>query len=256
MKLLPCLPWKRLAAMLALCALAPQWAPAAPPALDRAFLKDCAFVCIDVQEPGARVHLTDAQLLKEWQRMGIKADDVNAANDYANDVAYPNCRRVADACRAAGLPMIFVHWGCLYQDGMDLDPEIRRSFLAEHGQNYAKWGHHVNDPASQPASFLALRAGEYVLPKSGQDAFTSSNLRNILINLGVKNIVFIGGHTGACLGRTAASAKRLGFRMLCVEDATFDARESTRRRFITETGYDYVVTTEEFARLVQGAGAK
>jgi len=222
---------------------------------DLSFLQKCAFVCVDIQ-PGTRTHVTDEQLLKSWKRMGITADDVNAATDYAFDVAYPNARRVADACRSLGLPMIFIHWGCLFKDGMDLDPKIRQSFLSDYGPDFDKWGHRLGDPSSCPAGFLGVREGEYVIPKTGQDAFTSSNLKFVLTNLGVTNLVFIGGHTGACLGKTAQSAKRLGFRTLCIEDATFDARESTRVQRICQTGFDYVLAMEEFLTLVQRASRK
>lgn len=218
-----------------------------------AFLKDCAFVSVDIQEAGERSHMTPEQLPKEWVRMGIKADDVNKAIDYAFDTAFPNSRRVVEACRAAGLPMIFIHWGCLFPDGMDLDPAIRQSFLAEHGTNYEKWGHHLCDASAQPAKFLGIRPGEYVIPKTAQDGFTSSNLDFVLKNLGVKRLIMIGGHTGACLGRTAASAKQRGYELLCVEDATFDARDSTRRRYIDETGYNYVVTTDQLLAWLQAA---
>lgn len=216
------------------------------PLPDDSFLKHCVFVCIDIQEPGPRVHMTEASMPKEWLRMGITAADANAAIDYCYDVAFPNARRVVAACRQFGLPMVFVHWGCLFADGMDLDPAIRNAFIAEHGTDYTKWHHHEGDPGTEPARFLGVRAGEYVIPKSGQDAFDSSNIRNVLANLGAKNLIMIGGHSGACLGKTAASAKRNGYRLLCIEDATFDARQSTRLRWIDETGYDYVLKTDEF----------
>lgn len=226
---------------------------AGSPAWDPAFLQHCAFVSVDVQEPGPRAHITEEQVPKLWKRMGFTAADVNAATDYAYDVAFPNSRRVADACRSLGLPMIFIHWGCLFKDGMDLGPEVRQEFLGQFGTNYEKWGNHLGDPLARPAAFLGVRDGDYVIPKADQDAFASSNLKNVLTNLGVKNIVFIGGHTGACLGRTAKSAKRLGFHTLCVEDATFDARQSSRVKWIEETGYDCVCTTEELLRRIAEA---
>ncbi len=229
---------------------------AGAPLPDDSFLENCAFISVDVQEPGPRTHITEAQLPAEWKRFGFTAADVNAAVDYAFDVAMPNSRRVADACRSAGLPMIFVHWGCLFRDGMDLDPAIRNSFIEQHGMNFDRWGHRLGDPGSQPAKSLGVREGEYVLPKTAQDGFTSSNLGFMLTNLRVKNLVFIGGHTGACLGKTAASAKRLGYRILVVHDATFDARESGRLRCIEETGYHYSMSTDEFCALVQGALAR
>jgi len=240
-------------ALLPFCALP---GPARGGLPDAAFLENCAFVSVDVQEAGPRHHITDAEMSKEWRGFGFTAADVNAAVDYAYDVAYPNARKVADACRSAGLPMIFIHWGCLFPDAMDLDPAIRHVFLEQFGTDYGKWGHRIGDPAARPAAILGVRAGEYVLPKTAQDAFASSNLGFLLTNLGVKNIVFIGGHTGACLGKTAASAKRLGYRILCVQDATFDARQSARLHCIEETGYDFVVSTEEFERFLREAGVK
>jgi nicotinamidase-related amidase len=227
-------------------------AATASPAWEREFFQNCAFVCVDIQ-PGQRSHMSEADVPKLWRKAGFTAADVNAASDYAFDVAYPNARKVVDACRSLRLPMIFVHWGCRFRDGMDLDPEVRKELLGQHGTNYSVWGHCVQDANARPADELGVRSGEYVLPKSGQDAFRSSNIGFLLTNLNVRNIVFIGGHTEACLGRTAQSAKQRGFRMLCVEDATFNARESTRQKGIEQAKYDHVVTTEQFLKLAKEA---
>lgn len=242
---------------LAAPAAAPSSLPAAARALpDPALLRNAAFVSVDVQEAPPRSYVTDETVPKLWKSMGITAPDVNAATDYTYDVAFPNAVRVADACRAAGLPMIFIHWGSLFHDGMDLDPAVRAEFIGQHGLDYRKWGHSLGDPYARPASFFKIRPGEYVIPKAAQDAFTSSNLLNVLRNLGVKTILFVGGHTGACLGRTADSARKNGFRMICVEDATFDARQSTRRAFIDQTGYDAVLTTAELEQWLKSAPAR
>lgn len=218
------------------------WAPV--------FFQNCAFVCVDIQ-PAKRGHMDEKSVPKLWRTMGITADDVNAANDFAIDVAYPNARKVVDACRTLHLPMIFIHWGCLYRDGMDLDPTVRQEFLNQHGTNYEAWGHCLGDPNARPAEELGVRPGDYVLPKSGQDAFNSSNIKFLLANLGAHNLVFIGGHTEACLGRTATSAKAHGFKTLCIADATFNARESTRLKGIEQSRYDHVLTTAEFVKLAK-----
>jgi nicotinamidase-related amidase len=224
-------------------------------ACDAAFLEHCAFVCVDIQ-PAARRHVGEAEVPKLWHTFGFTAADVNAATDYAFDVAYPNARRVADACRSVRLPMIFLHWGCLFRDGMDLDPAVRKELQSQHGTNYDAWGHCLLDSNCRPAAELGVRPGEYVLPKTAQDAFTSSNLGFLLTNLNVRQIVFIGGHTEACLGKTASTARQRGFRTLCVEDATFNARESSRAKGIEQAQYDYVLTTAQFLELVkEAAGA-
>jgi nicotinamidase-related amidase len=139
---------------------------------------------------------------------------------------------------------------------MDLDPVVRKELQGQHGTNYDAWGHCLLDSNCRPATELGVRPGEYVLPKTAQDAFASSNLGFLLTNLNVRRIVFIGGHTEACLGKTAGSARQRGFQTLCVEDATFNARESTRAKGIEQAQYDYVLTTAQFLELAkEAAGA-
>ena len=124
--------------------------------------------------------------------------------------------------------MIFIHWGYLFEDAMDLDPDIRKTFVRDLGTDYAKWSGHIAQPGSRPAKAFGIRPGDYVLAKAAQDAFRSCNIAFVLRNLEIKNIVFVGGHTEACLGKTAKSAKAQGYATLCISDATSNARESTR----------------------------
>jgi hypothetical protein len=44
--------------------------------------------------------------------------------------------------------------------------------------------------------------------------------------------------------------------MICVDDATFDARESTRRTYIDQTDYDAVLTTAELEQWLRSAPAR
>lgn len=218
-------------------------------ALDASFFENCAFVSVDFQESPPSAPLTEDQIPVPWKKAGFTAEDINAANTFAREIALPNAVKVAGACRNLGLPMIFIHWGYCFKDGMDLDPEIRATMLNEHGTNYDNWSGYIGREDSQVAKAFGVREGDYVIAKAAQDAFSSSNIEFVLRNLGVKHLVFVGGHTGACLGKTARAAKNLGYTTLCVEDATNNARESTRQQDILETGYDYVLTTEEFLSL-------
>ncbi len=224
---------------------------AAQAGLDASFFEHCAFVSIDLQEGTRPKPLTYDQIPALWREMGFTAEDVNAANDFAWDVALPNAVKVADACRGLGLPMVFIHWGYRFKNGMDLDPDIRQSMLKEHGTDYDKWSGFIGQPGSQPAKVFGICDSDYVIAKTGQDAFSSSSIDFVLRNLGVTNLVFVGGHTGACLGKSAKSAKEHGYATLCIRDATNNARESTREKEIRDTGYDYVITTAEFLELAQ-----
>ena len=200
---------------------------------------------VDLQE-SARGYLSEQSLPAAWRQLGFTVADCNAAIDYLHDTALANARRVADACRALNLPMIFVRWGYQFRDAMDLAPDVYQMFMRDIGPDKAKWPHHISEPGSCIAEALGVRPGEYVLAKADQDAFGSCNIHFVLKNLSARSIVFVGGHTQGCLHRTALSAHRLGYRTLCVADATFNARESTRVRGIEEGQFDYVMPTDQF----------
>lgn len=215
------------------------------------FFQRCAFISVDIQDgKRGRPLGSDDELPEPWRKMGFTAEDVNAAGAHGHDVALPNAVRVAEACRRLDLPMIFVHWGCQFEDGMDLDPTVRGLHKPE---NLARGpiGSHISNPGSRPYRGFNVQKGEYVIAKTAQDTFASSQVQFVLHNLGVENLILIGGHTGACLGKTSASARRLGFKRLCIHDATSSARESTRLAEIVRTEYEYVLSTEAFERQVE-----
>jgi len=215
------------------------------------FFNACALVCVDIQEGARGLALSYQELPGIWREMGFSADDVNTANTFAWDVAFPNAVKVTEASRRLGLKMLFIHWGYLFEDAMDLDPDIYQSFRKDFGDDARKWPGHISRPDSRPAKALNIQPGEYVIAKAAQDAFASCNIAFVLRNLGVKNLVMIGGHTEACLCKTAKSAKRLGWRTLCIHDATSNARESTRRKGIDEAGFDYVISTAEYLACIE-----
>lgn len=224
------------------------------PPLDASFFENCAFISVDLQ-PLQRNYMTLETMPKAWREAGWKPEDFNKATDFKFDVAFPNARKVADACRSIDLPMIFVHWGYRFRNGMDLAPGIREFNIKTHGPDYTKWANHISDPGARPAEFLAVREGEYIIAKTDHDAFTSSSIDFVLKNLGIKNIVFIGGHTDACLGKTSISAKERGYQTLCVEDATFAGMMSLWRQGLNDSRYDYIIKTSEFIKLVESIHA-
>jgi len=216
---------------------------------DASFFENCAFISVDFQ-PGSKYHMTQESMPSDWRERGFSVEDINNALDFLYDVAIPNAYRVADGCRQMNMPMIFVHWGYQFKDAMDADPSVRKGFLRNRGEDYDKWPHRLGSPGARPNTGFKVRPGEYVIAKTAQDAFPSSNIHYVLQNLGIENIVFIGGHTGACLGKTSKSAKKYGYRTLCIRDATFDARESTHIPNMMECHYDYIMTTADFLKWV------
>jgi nicotinamidase-related amidase len=225
-------------------------------AIPDSFFEKCAFVSIDIQEEERKKpHTDDSTLFADWAKRGFTYQDVNAAQDYLYDVARPNAEKAAAACRKFGLPMILVHWGYAFEDGMDLEPKTRQGFVQMWGNDYSKWMGHSRAKA-KPASLFNIQKSDYVIAKTAQDAFPSSCFPYVLQNLGITNIIFVGGHTGGCLGGTARSAKNAGYTMLCVEDATFDARESRRLPNLRASNFDYVVSAEQLLARMQKLSPK
>jgi nicotinamidase-related amidase len=224
-------------------------APGEDPRPDADFFANAAFVSIDFQPPMWR----DEPLPRGFAELGITQADVDEARRRLVEVALPNARRVADASRRLGLPMIFVHWGYQFPDAVDLDPAVYNSFLENYGPDTSTWPHHISHEDSRPADELGVRPGEYVIAKTAQDAFVSSNIGFVLANLGVENIVFVGGDAGACLGNSARSAIAAGYRVLCVEDATFDASEKRRLEMLPLIGCHYSMTTDELEAAAEEA---
>ncbi len=218
--------------------------------LDNLFTNS-VLISVDIQESTRPVPMVEEQLPPDWRAMGFTAADVNAGSAFSWEVCLPNAVRVVEACRELGVPRIFLHWGYQFEDGMDLDPVVRATMIRNHGADASNWSGYIGQQGSQPAACLGIRPGEYVLAKTAQDAFISSNIGFVLANLGARTLVFIGGHTEACLGKTATSAKRHGFRTICIEDATSNARESTRLKGIAESQFDAIVTTDEFVASVR-----
>ena len=207
-------------------------------------LQDAVFVSVDLQEiPHVKVREED--VAESHRAQGVDAADVNAANDVLFETAFPNAGKLAPKFRELGIPVVLIHWGYRFKDAMDLDPVVRQLFLESYGTNWERWPHHIDHPTSRPAKILDPQPSDYVIPKTAQDAFTSSNIDFVLKNLGAKNLFLIGGHTNGCLQQTGQSAVEHGYFTICVEDATWDFAESRRLRGIKRVDFDIVCTTAD-----------
>lgn len=81
----------------------------------------------------------------------------------------------------------------------------------------------VFDPASGHVRLiegLTPMAGEFVLHKTAHNAFTTTNLQQLLTEAGVGEVVVCGIRTEQCCETTARLASDLGYRVLFVTEAT------------------------------------
>lgn len=128
-----------------------------------------------------------------------------------------NVERLIQAWRGAGLPVIFI----LHTDS---DP-----------------GFETTSPFLKVMDFLKPAADEPVILKNTRNAFTSTNLQEMLREKGVERLVVTGISTEQCCETTTRVAADLGF------DVDF-VSEATRTFPITDKATGEVLSTDEIVR--------
>ena len=148
----------------------------------------------------------------------------------------PRMRQLQEACRAAGIEVIYTTIESLTKDGRDRSLDYKIT-----GFNVPKgsWDGKVVDE-------IAPGEDEIVLPKSSSSVFVSTNIDYILRNLGVQQLVISGVLTDQCVESAIRDACDLGYLVTQVTDAcaTFtEARQAASLGAIR--GYCRQVTTEQ-----------
>lgn len=179
-------------------------------------LSDTVFVCVDIQQR-PRVYWTPQRFASAFQDSSeFEIPELNAAVDHFFDVLLPNAVKVAEWARDNALPRIFVHWSTLQ----------------------------ANDEP-RPNDAFKIGAGDFVIPKTEMNAFTSSDIAAILERTGRRTLLLVGGHTRGCLGETAKSALACGFRCIAVRDATYDVSIRRWPIGLAEVPYHAVIDTRD-----------
>lgn len=128
-----------------------------------------------------------------------------------------NLTRLIDAYRAAGLPVIFF---------LHTDPDP---------------GFETTSPHLKLMDWVVPASGEPVLLKNTRNAFTSTNLGELLAEKGVRRVVITGISTEQCCETTTRVAADLGY------DVDF-VTEATRTFPIAHPETGDVLTTDEIIR--------
>jgi nicotinamidase-related amidase len=163
------------------------------------------------------------------------------------DVVIPNTARLIAECRARGVEVIFARIACLKQDGRDRSLSQKKP-----GFNYLLL------PKDRPDSLivdeLAPRGDEIVVTKTTDSALTGTNLRLILSNMGIRNVVVAGIFTDQCISSSVRSLADESFNVLVVEDCCAAATEDLHRREleIINMIYCHVVQREDVAGFFPG----
>ena len=152
----------------------------------------------------------------------------------------PNTRRLIDACRARGVEVIFARIACQKQDGRDRSLSQKKP-----GFNYLLLP--KDTPGGQIVPELTPEPDDIVMLKTTDSALTGTNLRLILRNMEIRDVVVAGIFTDQCVSSTVRSLADESFGVVVVDDccaaATMELHDAELR--IINMIYCHVVQLEE-----------
>ena len=160
-----------------------------------------------------------------------------------HDVVIPNTGRLIADCRERGVEVIFARIACLKQDGRDRSLSQKKP-----GFNYLLMPKDRAD--SQIVPLLAPGADEITITKTTDSALTGTNLRLILRNMGIENVICAGIFTDQCVSSTVRSLADESFGVVVVEDCCAAATMELHRHELAVINmiYCHVAQLDEVVR--------
>lgn len=168
----------------------------------------------------------DIRLLKEETALLVidiqntyleKPDDAAEARRWTpffermNGTVIPNTAKLLSYARTRGIETIFARIACQTEDGRDRSLSQKKP-----GFNYLLLPRDRHD--SQIVSELEPQGDEITVIKTTDSALTGTNLRLILHNIGIKNIIVTGIFTDQCISSTVRSLADESFNVIVIED--------------------------------------
>lgn len=176
---------------------------------------------------------TSSDDLSEWNRW-------KPFRERLENVVLPNTQKLLGRFRSMERDVVFARIACLTPDGRD-----RSLSQARPGFNNLLLP--LNSADSQILPQVAPLADEIVVVKTTDSALTGTNLRLLLTNLGIRNVVVCGIFTDQCVASTVRSLADESFNVIVVDDACAAATDELHRAELTIINniYCQVLTTEE-----------
>ena len=123
-----------------------------------------------------------------------------------------NAARLADACRAKGVPVIHVHY--IVEEGapgLKLNAPLFQGLKEANAMVRGSWG-------AAPADGLEPKQGDFVVEKIRMSAWEGTKLEVLLAGLGVDTVVVTGAWTNMSIEHTARTGADKGYYMFVVDD--------------------------------------
>jgi nicotinamidase-related amidase len=157
-----------------------------------------------------------------------------------HDVVLPTIRGLQEAFRARGVDVLHARIACLLEDGRDRSLSQKKP-----GWNNLLLPRDRHD--SQIVAEVAPLPGEIVVTKTTDSALTGTNLRLVLANMGIRNVVVTGIFTDQCVSSTVRSLADESFNVVVVEDACAAGTEAIHLRELETLNmiYCHVLSSRE-----------
>lgn len=164
-----------------------------------------------------------------------------------NTVVIPNTRRLQNWARTKGIEVIHARIACLKEDGRDRSLSQKKP-----GFNYLLLPRDRDD--SQIVDTVGPKADEIVVTKTTDSALTGTNLRMILHNMSIRNVIVAGIFTDQCISSSVRSLADESFNVVVVEDCCAAATDALHRHELEVINmiYCHVVSSTEVQGFADG----
>jgi nicotinamidase-related amidase len=159
-----------------------------------------------------------------------------------NSKVIPNTAKLIADCRTRGVEVIFARIACLKNDGRDRSLSQKKP-----GFNYLLLPKDRAD--SQMVPELTPEDDDIVVLKTTDSALTGTNLRLLLRNMNIENVIVAGIFTDQCVSSTVRSLADESFGVVVVDDCCAAATDELHQNelHIINMIYCHVVQAEDVA---------
>ena len=160
-------------------------------------------------------------------------------------IVIPNTGDLIGWARKTGIEVIFARIACLTKDGRDRSLSQKKP-----GFNYLLLP--KDEEESQIVDKLSPREDEITVLKTTDSALTGTNLRLVLHNLGIKNVIAAGIFTDQCVSSTVRSLADESFNVIVLDDCCAAATEKlhTHELEVINMIYCHVMTMSDIKKMV------
>ncbi|MCP4470975.1 MAG: cysteine hydrolase [Gammaproteobacteria bacterium] len=209
----------------------------------RSFYYETAEAPDDIRLEPARTALLVIDIQNTYLEV---ADDAIEAERWApfrermNNTVIPNTAQLIADCRARGVEVIFARIACLTRDGRDRSLSQKKP-----GFNYLLLPKDRAD--SQLVPELTPAEDDIVVLKTTDSALTGTNLRLLLRNMEIRDVIVAGIFTDQCVSSTVRSLADESFGVILVEDCCAAATDELHRNELKSINmiYCHILQSED-----------